>query len=291
MPVEHPCHPSRWPMNDTGTRYVLVPADLVALVAEGHLTKEAAWLYVVLLGHHNRARRDNDVWPSRAVMAQGMGLKKPQSVDKYLDELRHTGLIVSERRKRASDMNTSSKHTLLLFVPRTDDEVATQKASHEAIPYNGQRYPRQRTAAIPSRGQELDEGELEQLNENDPIRRTSGRFAPDGARHEDSEDRDRDNADPWATASNRSHEAPTWENWHDSDRETFKGHVGETLISTGKNWKKGRFTAEAFYRAYRLREEGAKRWPGQYVETLSYAGEEAVDDWLIDQGLLRPEWQ
>lgn len=63
------------------SRYVLVPADLVALVAEGQLTKEAAWLYIVLLGHHNRARKDNDVWPSRAVMAQGMGLKKPQSVE------------------------------------------------------------------------------------------------------------------------------------------------------------------------------------------------------------------
>lgn len=273
------------------SRYVLVPADLVALVAEGRLTKEAAWLYIVLLGHHNRARKDNDVWPSRAVMAQGMGLKKPQSVDKYLAELREAKLIVSEERRRAGAFNTSSKHTLLLFVPRADEEVAARRASHEAVPRSGQRYPRQRTSDIPHRGHELDEEELEQLSENDSMSRTSGRFAPASARHEDSKDRDRSNEDPWVTAGNRSHERPTYENWHEGDRETFKAHVGEVLISTGKNWKKGRYTTEAFYRAYRLKTENAKRWPGQYVETLSCAGEEAVDDWLIDQGLLRPEWQ
>lgn len=289
MPEERLFHPRRHPVTDM--RYVLVPADLVAYVAEGRISKEAGWLYIVLLGHHNRSRRDDDVWPSRDVMAQGMGLKKPQSVDKYLAELRGAGLIVSERRKRASDMNTSSKHTLLLTVPRADEEIAARRASREAIPYNGQRYPRQRTAAIPSRGQELDEHELEQPNDIEVISRTSGRFAPGGARHEDSEDLNRNSQDPWATTGNRAHEAPTFENWHDTDRETFKQHVGETLISTGKNWKKGRYTTEAFYRAYRLKTEGTKRWPGQYVETLSYAGEEAVDDWLIDQGLMRPEWQ
>jgi len=279
--------------SEAPSRYVLVPADLVALVADGKLSKEAAWLYVVLLGHHNRTRRDNDVWPSRAVMAQGMGLSKPQSVDKYLVELRAAGLIVSERRKRSSDMNTSSKHTLLLFVPRTDEEIAARRASREAIPYNGQRYPRQRTAAIPSRGQELDEGELDQPIDKELISRTSGRFAPGGARHGDSKDQVRNNVDPWATSGNRAHERATYENWHDPDREVFRQHVGEVLISVGKkgSWRKGKWDADAFYNAFRRRAEGEKRWPGRHVESLSYAGDNAVDDWLIDQGLMRPEWQ
>lgn len=283
-------------MNDTSTpTFVLVPTDLIDIVSAGKLTKEAAWLYVVLLSHHNRQRRDNDVWPSRQVLADKCGLKKPQSVDKYLAELREAGLIVSERRKRSSDMNTSSKHTLLMTTPRTEEEIAAWRASREAIPARGHRGPLQRTADVPSGGQELDQGELDELKENDSISRTSGRFAPDGARHEDSKDQppwDRDAEQAAVRAPvNLPHQRPTWENWHEADRETFKEHVGDTLISTGKIWKKGRYNTEAFYRAYRLKEEGAKRWPGQYVETLSYSGDEAVDDWLIDQGLIRPEWQ
>lgn len=291
-------------MNDTPTRsFALVPADLITLVSDGKLSKEAAWLYVVLLSHHNRSRRDDDVWPSRSVMAQKLGLKKPQSVDKYLEELRTAGLIVSERRKRSSDMNTSSKHTLLLTVPRTAEEIAARRASREAIPHSGQRYPLQRTSDVPHSGQELDEVELDELKDVEAISPTAARFAHDGGRHENSKDQktDEDWPDPWAavTANGQPinpplpHQRATYENWHDADRQIFREHVGEVLVSVGKkgSWKKGEWSANAFYNAFRRRQEGEKRWPGKYVETLSYAGDSAVDDWLIDQGLERPEWQ
>jgi hypothetical protein len=270
-------------------RFVLVPADLVAMVAERKISKEAGWLYIVLLGHHNRTRKDNDVWPSRQVLAEGMGLSKPQSVDKYLAELRDAGLIVSEQRKRAGTFNTSSKHTLLLFVPRTDEEIAARKARHEAIPYNGQRYPRQRTAAIPSRGYELEEVELEELNDVDSMRGTSGRSAPASARDGKSKDQLPDDYDPWSATGNRSHERPTWENWHDADREKFRRLVGNVLVSDGSKWDKGRFSADGFYRAFRAMEKNRKRWPGEYVEALSTAGDYGIEDWLLDQGLTRAD--
>jgi hypothetical protein len=171
-------------MNETDRpTFVLVPTDLVGMVADGKIGKEAAWLYVALLSHHNRSRRDNEVWPSRAVLAAEMGMSRPQSVDRYLEELRAAGLIASRVRKRSGNMNTSSAHNLLLTVTRTDEEIASRKASHEAMPHSGQRYPLQRTAAVPHRGQELDEVELEELKDVEKMRRTAARFAPDDARH------------------------------------------------------------------------------------------------------------
>lgn len=291
MVREHPCDDG-WPAVTefrSQDRYVLVPADLVGFVAEGKISKEAGWLYVVLLGHHNRSRKDNDVWPSRAVLAQGMGLSKPQSVDKYLAELREAGLIVSEQRKRAGNFNTSSKHTLLLTVPRSTEEIAARKASHEAIPYNGQRYPRQRTPAVPCSGHELEEVELDELKDFEAMSRTSGRSAPDGARHGDSKDQLPDDYDPWATNGNRTHEKPVYVNWHDKDRAKFRQHVGNVLISDGSHWDKGKFAADAFYKAFRKTQKNPKRWPGEYVEALSNAGELGVEDWLLDQGLTRLE--
>lgn len=286
-------------MNGERPSFVLVPTDLIGLVADGKLSKEAAWLYVALLSHHNRTRRDDEVWPSRTVLAQEIGVKKPQSVDKYLTELRLAGLITSRARKRSSNMNTSSAHTLTLVVPRSDGERAANRSSHEAIPASGQRYPRQRTAAVPHRGQELEEVELDELKDVEEMSRTSGRFAPGSARHEESKDQKTgsDWPDPWDAARTKAnngpmaHERATYENWHDIDRQTFTEHVGEVLISDGSQWKEGRYTAAAFYKAFRLKKDNRKRWPGQYVEMLSGAGDSGVDDWLIDQGLVRPEWQ
>lgn len=287
---------------DEGATFVIVPSALRTFVAEGGLSRDAGWLYFVLLSHHNRGRKDDDVWPSRAVLAREMGMTKPDSVDKYLAELRDAGLIVSEQRRRSGNMKTSSKHTLRLVAPRTPAEVADRiKRSAADTPAPGYRYPRQRNPDTPVRGYELEEVELEELKDVEAMSRTSGRFAPGSARHGNSIDQKtvEDWNDPWDTAEARahanngprSHERATYENWHDRDRQTFVAHVGEVLISDGSKWKEGRYTSTAFYNAFRLKKENRKRWPGQYLETLSGTGDDGVNDWLIDQGLIRPEWQ
>jgi hypothetical protein len=282
--------------------FVMVPVELIDMVSEGSLTKEAAWLYVALLSHHNRHRRDDDVWPSRAVLAKEIGLKKADSVDKYLDELREAHLITSEQRRRVGNMKTSSKHTLKLVVPRSGEEIATRKAKFADTPASGYRTPRQRGTDTPATGDELEELEPQELKDVETNRLTAARCAPDGERHEDSKDQKPEDpwSDPWDTAESRDkangkelpHQRATFEDWRALDRQTFQEHVGNALISNGKIWKAGRYTAKQFYNGFRLKKSGPKEWPGQYINQIAdNQGETGVDDWLISNGLERPEWQ
>lgn len=156
-------------------RFVLVPADLVALVSDKKIGKEAAWLYVVLLSHHNRTRGDNDVWPSRKLLSEEMGFSEksgPKAVDKYLAELRNAGLIISQRRSSPWDNgNTSSLHTLTLIVPDKPQEP------DPPIPHRGQGLSTTGDRGWASAGDrpstpqgtrtrrsELDEPELDEMN-------------------------------------------------------------------------------------------------------------------------------
>lgn len=144
----------------------MVPEELFDLVADGKLSKNAAWLYAVLLRRHNRTRADDDVWPSRSTLAKELGLKKPTSVDGYMDELKEQGLVDSAER-RSGGLRRSNRYTLNLVVPNAPHEAnppaeTSVSPAQPATPKTGQRYPQMGATVAPKRGQELDEGELHQ---------------------------------------------------------------------------------------------------------------------------------
>jgi hypothetical protein len=75
------------------TRAVAVPEALLGLVADRTISINAACLYMALLAHYDKS----NIRPTRAAMARYMGMNRPQSVDKYLAELRTAGLTFTDR--------------------------------------------------------------------------------------------------------------------------------------------------------------------------------------------------
>lgn len=73
------------------------------------------------------------------------------------------------------------------------------------------------------------------------------------------------------------------------DRDHFVAVVGEHLYSHGsERFRAGTFSALAFYDAFRKKKPKPIRWPGKLVNELYNSGEDqAVDDWLLDQGVER----
>lgn len=144
--------------------YILVPADLIAYVADHKISPTALALYVVLLSHHNRKRGDDYVWPRRESMARALGLSRPQSVDKYLTELRAAGLIITESSHKQPGMRTSSSRHKLLLVVRAMRQSAQPYAPERTASYAPEEaagYAPERTR---TRGSELDESELDEMN-------------------------------------------------------------------------------------------------------------------------------
>lgn len=266
-------------------RFTLLPDALYDQVAEGAISRDAAWLYTVLLRHHNRKRRDDDVWPSRAVLAKACGLKKPESVDPYLKELQKAGLIRTEARRRKDNMKTSSKHTLLLVVPRSAEESAEIRDQSADTPSTGYRYPLQRGTVTPSTGDELEQGELHQGQRSEEM--SPGSFVAGGSQIQEGGN---DFTDPWANTNVQlPHQRRTFEDWRRIDRQTFRDHLGAALVSRGTKWREGKFTIDAFYNAFRTKNSKTLEWPGQYIDAIADRNEYGIDDWLIDQGLARPD--
>ena len=61
------------------------------------LSATAKTLYAALMAHVGPG--DETVWPGRDTLAVVLGLRRPQSVDPYVRELRARGVISVERRK------------------------------------------------------------------------------------------------------------------------------------------------------------------------------------------------
>ncbi|MFM1724041.1 helix-turn-helix domain-containing protein [Rhodococcus sp. PAM 2766] len=101
-----------------------------------------------------------EAWPSRAVLAKGLGMSKPDSVDKYLRELESAGLLKVQHRWKDTSGNvafersdthrerTSSLITLLRGYPRGGGKGAPvtggrvpPAAGYELNPKNYQQGP------------------------------------------------------------------------------------------------------------------------------------------------------
>jgi hypothetical protein len=85
--------------------------DWVALIPG--LSHQAKALYWHLAMHVNIESGSRSVWPSRQTLAELMGFSRPQSVDKYLDELHAVGAITIVREQHRDDGGLDS-HTYLV---------------------------------------------------------------------------------------------------------------------------------------------------------------------------------
>lgn len=162
--------------------FVAVPAQLAELVRAGELSRDAAWLYVILLSYVNRSAGTTRVWPARKTLAAAMGLRVTRAVDRYLAELERADLITIERRKADNGVNATSVYVLRLVwdggsapqntTPRpaeTDVSPAQKVVLHKAPGVVPSRAP----GVVLHRAHDLEEVDPEEVN---PSPRP--RFAP-----------------------------------------------------------------------------------------------------------------
>jgi hypothetical protein len=100
----------------SAVRFVLVPVSLIEQVERKEISRDAAWLNVVLLSHVNRKRGDSEVWHTRETLAPEMGVSKASNIDKYIKGLESVGNIKVERRVVGAH-KTRNRYTVLNVVP------------------------------------------------------------------------------------------------------------------------------------------------------------------------------
>ncbi|WP_433460637.1 hypothetical protein [Micromonospora sp. CA-248212] len=111
----------------------------------------------------------------------------------------------------------------------------------------------------------------------------SGRFAPSGAGDE-TEDH------PTLTLEAVPPRPSGWVDRRPEDFDCFAKILGtEQVYSTGgKAGKEGHYPAHALYQAMQRMPDGARQWPGRYLEAIhERGGEAAVDAWLARWDLER----
>lgn len=107
---------------------------------------------------------------------------------------------------------------------------------------------------------------------------TSTRFAPSGGGDKDSDLLD----DPWEGVSTDDVPQPRTD-WRTQDRDTFRGFLGEKILSKGVNgWNRGTFPVNAVYDSLRSKGEKKVPWPGQYLAKIDR--DEGLENWLDNEG-------
>lgn len=267
-------------------RFVQLPIELFDLVAEGKLSKNAAWLYALLLGHVNRKRGNTKVWPSRKHLARRMRMTQTRAVDRYIDELVDAGLMDRDRR-RNGEVNDTNLYTLKLTVlggsaqesttRRGNGDDAADGVVHSPALPSAQPSTRgsaqENKGVVHSRAPEPDEAKPheEEPEGTELSGPTSDRSAPFGG--DDETDDDADPMDDDLT-DKRS-----------KDRALFRQLTGGKLRSDGSKWSEGVYTSDAVYTALRKRKPPIV-FPGSFMEYLE--GKNAaggIADWLLSEGL------
>lgn len=149
----------------------MVPIELIGMVADLKISKNAALLYVVLLSYVNHKRGDFVVWPSRETLAFQLGVKKAESIDAYMAELKAAGLVTSTERRNGKE-RLPNLYTLHLTSSvggtkngATPPPAKTGKdAGHGVAQENGPGSPESGARVAPKKGEELDLEELDQEN-------------------------------------------------------------------------------------------------------------------------------
>lgn len=81
-------------------------------VALSGISSHAKALYWHLSMHLNMERGDFEVWPSRAALAEWLGIKKVAGIDRYLDELTQLGAIETHRRRYMGGMRARNRYII-----------------------------------------------------------------------------------------------------------------------------------------------------------------------------------
>lgn len=239
-------------------------------------------------------RYTGHAWPFVKTIA-GRAEVHPHSAEKALAKFERLGWLTKVRRYKDSDKGQRWIHRcdyyLVDVCPEPPPGGWTLTAEKAEQPEGGTRetagrsprddgYSARETAGAKNTPDEHPKGTHQ---ETDLSCVDSDRFAhsADGARTQQSDLRDTQTEHAEATT------AAQINGWRRQDREVFRMYVGDVLVSLGHGWGEGRFTADAFYTAFR-KKKSRIRWPGRMLEGL-YAdgGEQGIDDWLLDQGLER----
>jgi biotin operon repressor len=145
--------------------YTMLPDVVYQAVKEKVISRDAGWLYAVMLRHRNRKRGDNIIWPSREVLAGEMGISKASNVDKYVKQLETAGFIVTTH-QQIGRMKTRNMYTLMHIpsssrspnIGTTERPAETQGTpAQHVVPTLGLRSPNIGTQVVPTLGPEPDE--------------------------------------------------------------------------------------------------------------------------------------
>lgn len=175
-----------------GTR---VPFTMVGdWVLLSDLSVHAKLLYSLLQAHVNVSDKGRRVWPSRENLAAWMGFSRPQSVDRYLDELEIAGAIEKEQQRTGRGMKTRNIYIVHGEAPpgldtptrfadyyaarrdardaagqdvvrssaQRDEQAQHVSAGDHDVRPSAQRCAPQRTPVVRSSAPELDKEELDQ---------------------------------------------------------------------------------------------------------------------------------
>lgn len=142
------------------------------------ISPSAKELYTILAAHINYQRSDREVWPSKATLAEIMGLKQARAIDSYIKELIDLGAVDVQKRRNPNGLQARNHYTIHEAPPTDYDGPQSLKEFYEkrrpqpvdnhktpggpVVRSTAPRSALQRTSVVRSTAPELDEGfELE----------------------------------------------------------------------------------------------------------------------------------
>lgn len=256
----------RAPRPDAG--FLMIRNDVVR---DSRLSYRARGLLCAMLSYPDHWQFNRD-WLASQSEQEGQA-----AVRTALRELERYGYLKRERRKDAETGKFGWEHVVYDTPQHADSVFPVQPTGQEST--DGKP-----TAGFPPSKEVPITNTVEEDDLNSPH---SGRFAPSvGASQTENQDPWGVLAAPLVPAQRQPESEPASGNWHDEDRALFRSIVGEKLKANGKRWNKGTWTADDFYKAYRITEGKKLKWPGRYLQAIAdrYDGL-GVEDWLADQGL------
>lgn len=255
----------RSPRPDSG--FLLIRNDVVR---DRRLSYRARGLLCAMLSYPDNWQFNRD-WLAGQSDGEGQ-----QAVRTALQELERHGYLKRERRKDPDTGKFGWEH-VVYDTPQSAGSVfaggSTGRESTDGIP----------PAGFPPSKEQLSRTTVEEDELNSPH---SGRFAPSVGALENSETNSEE-----LTSQVPAPRTPMedGESWRELDRQAFADHLGERLRSDGTRWNKGEWSSRNFYDAYRKKWGKRKKldWPGRYIQRLADDRMDAVDDWLLAEGLER----
>lgn len=137
-------------VHGTVTGYTIVPWWITASGISGNAHK----LYAVLM--HFADNQSLIAWPSRATLAEAMGFNRPQTLDKYLDELAEIGALEVVRRK-VNGVNLVNQYKMNRDVRgSTQSGTTTPQVPQEGSTQSGTTSTQKRIEVVPKSAHELE---------------------------------------------------------------------------------------------------------------------------------------